>query len=146
MSCNECLFCKTPLKIKGMIMSGLLVCTAVATSILSFTTNCYQIETISNNSTNIKNDIGTANKAVSISLFGFAIVSAVFERYINKKLIDVENEADELRTELAITKAQTNRTSSIINEPMDILQTPSPETARSEVTIYPQTVKFTNYP
>jgi len=142
MTYNECLFCSTPLKIKGIIMSGLLVCTSVATSILSFTTNCYHIETLSNNSTEIKNDIGTANKAVSISLIAFSVATAIFERYINKKLANTKDELEEVKSELAFTKAQTNRSSSIINEPIDILQTPEPETNRSTETYYPSTIRF----
>ena len=101
----SCLMCSTPLKIKGMIMSGLLVCTAIATSILTFTTNCNQVIQVSGNSTQTINDIGTANRAVSISLVLFSVTSAIFERHVNKKLVETEEEVSELQTQLAISRS-----------------------------------------
>lgn len=136
---NKC--CSTPLKIKGYIVSGLLVCSAIATSILTFTTNCQQVIHFANNQTQTINNVSIASKAVSISLLGFAIMSGIFERYINLKVVELENENEEIKSELQITKAQTIQTNrsnvdSDNNEPYN--------TGRTEISIYPSPVVFNN--
>lgn len=142
MSCEKCLICSTPLKIKGTIMSSLLVLTAVATSVLSFTTNCSHVVQVSGNSTQIVNDIGTANRAVSISLVLFSACSAMFERYINKKLIETNDENEELKSQLAISRQNDSGTQrEWYNEP---IQT-QVDTQRSEITSYPPVVSFQHY-
>jgi len=138
---NCCIVCSTPLKIKGYIVSCLLVCSAIATSILTFTTNCKQVIHFANNQTQTINDVGVANKAVSLSLLGFAIVSGLFERYINLKVVELEAENENLSVELAITKAQTVQTNrsnieSEDNEPYN--------TGKSEISVYPPPIIFSN--
>ena len=121
-------------------MSGLLVGSAVATSILTFTTNCEQVVHLANNDTMTINNVGTANKVVSMSLLAFACVSAVFERYINKKVAKLEVENENLSVELSITKAQTYRSNTSIednNEPAEHY-----ETGRTDISFYPPAVKF----
>lgn len=153
MTCENCLMCSTPIKIKGLIMSGLLVGCAVAVSALTFTTNCERVIHFANNQTQTVNDIGTANKVVSMSLLAFSVSSAIFERYINKKLVTVIEENDDLKTELAISRNynNSNRDNSnrdYINEPNNnILSTPSPitpdcNTNRSSETQYPPALNF----
>ena len=132
--------CSTPLKIKGMIMSGLLVCSAIATSVLTFTTNCENVIQLANNSTMTVNDVGTANKVVSMSLLGFSVVSAIFEQYINKKVIKLELENECLSVELANTKAQTQRSNSTIDIPNEPAEDCNSE--KSDITYYPTALKF----
>lgn len=138
-----CILCSTPLKIKGMIMSGLLVGTAVTTSILTFTTNCEKVVQLANNSTMTVNDIGTANKIVSLSLLGFSVACAVFERYVNKKVAKLEIENFDLQTELAITKAQTQRTDRSNND-IEIYNEPAYESGKTDISFYPPPVVFRN--
>lgn len=147
--CDNCLFCTTPNKVKGLVMSFLLVGCAITTSVLTWTTNCEKVIHFANNQTQTINDIGTGNKIVSVSLLAFSVASAVFERYINKKLINTETENEELKSELAVSRQNNNNShyqeSNYGNEPYNIkaLATPSPitpmETGRSE---YPNAVRF----
>ena len=132
--------CSTNLKIKGLIMSSLLVCSAIATSVLTFTTNCENVIQLANNSTMTVNDVGTANKVVSMSLLGFSVVSAIFEQYINKKVIKLELENECLSVELANTKAQTQRSNSTIDIPNEPVEECSSE--KSDITYYPTALKF----
>jgi hypothetical protein len=137
-----CLICGTGLKIKGLIMSGLLVGTAIATSVLTFTTNCQNVVQLANNQTMTVNDIGTANKFLSLSLLGFSVSCAVFERFINKKVAKLENEVDSLSEELAITKAQTHKTNRSSDDNVEIYNEPASGSGRSEVSYYPAPIRF----
>lgn len=130
------------LKAKGYLISALLVSTAIATSVLTFTTNCSQVLQVSGNSTQTINNIGSANRAVSISLLVFSVVSSIFEHHVNKKLLDSVDEIEELKTQLAHSRQNndTDRNSVIINEPIQ-----SAETRRSDDTVYPAPVSFQQY-
>jgi hypothetical protein len=150
MTCENCIVCSTPVKIKGLIISGLLVGCAIATSILTFTTNCERVIHFSNNQTQTINDIGTANKVVSMSLLAFSVSSAIFERYINKKLTSTIEENEDLKTEIAMSRNcnNSNRDDCYTNnnEPThNILSTPSPvtpDTNRSIETYYPSALNL----
>jgi hypothetical protein len=144
--CQSCLICSTPLKVKGMIMSTLLVLTAISTSVLSFTTNCQQVAQTSGNSTQTIDDIGIANKAVSVSLVIFSVASALFERHATKIIDIVQNENEELKSvneELKSKVSQKNATdrNEIINEPYD---DDGYETSRSSETKYPNAIRMHN--
>lgn len=130
---------KTKCISKGVIMSTLLLLTAVATSVLSFTTNCTQVISFSANSTQSINDIGTANRAVSISLVLFSAMSAIFERHVNKKLVisefhieELKNENQELKTQLSQSNSHTDR-----NEPIDEHHDDNSSESTGRVTEYP---------
>lgn len=128
---------------KGVIMSVLLVLTALATSALSFTTNCTQVVSFSVNSTQTINDIGTANRAVSICLVLFSGMSAIFERHINKKLAIREFQVEELKTENQELKSQLSQSNSQTdrNEPIDEQhQDNTSETNTGRVTEYPSAI------
>lgn len=144
MSCEKCLLCSMPLKTKGIIMSTLLVLTAIVTSILTYTTNCNQVAQISGNSTQTMNEISSASRGVSISLVFFSVASAIFERSINKKLADAEEEVEELKSQLSISRSQNNTQREWYqnnnNEPIQPI-----ETRRSEETVYPPAVSFQQY-
>lgn len=149
MSCENCLVCSTPNKIKGLIFSGLLVCCAISTSALTFTTDCQKVIHFANNQTQTVNDIGTANKIMSVSLLAFSVASAMFERYINKRLMQTSDENDCLKTELALSRNYNANQSRDYenNEPHNILSTPSPitpypETNRSVETFYPPALQL----
>ena len=140
--CKSCLICASPLKVKGFIMSTLLVLTAISTSVLSFTTNCQQVTQTSNNSTKTIDDIGMANKAVSISLVIFSVASALFERHATKLIEEVKNENEELKSvneELKSKISDKNLTdrNEVINEPCDEC-----ETSRSSESKYPNAVRM----
>ena len=148
MTCENCLVCSTPNKVKGLVFSGLLVACAITTSALTFTSDCQRVIHFANNQTQTVNDIGTANKVMSMSLLGFSVASALFERYINKKLLSIADENDTLKTELALSRNyNANNSRDYDNEPQHILSTPSPvtpypETNRSGETYYPPALQL----
>ena len=144
-NCKSCVICSTPLKVKGMIMSTLLILTAISTSVLSFTTNCQQVTQTSGNSTQTIDEIGIANKAVSVSLVVFSVASALFERHATKLIDSIQNENEELKSvneELKSKISQKNATdrNEIINEPCD----DGYETSRSSETKYPNAIRMHN--
>lgn len=131
------------IKKKGIILSALLVSTSIATSILSFTTNCSSVVQLSGNTTQTINDIGSVNRGVSVSLVIFSMASALFERHVNIKLIKTENDVDELKSQNEELKSrmtnQNNNTdrNEIFNNEPDSTDTP---TSTGRVTQYPTAI------
>jgi predicted RND superfamily exporter protein len=137
----SCIICSTPLKIKGLIMSSLLVLTAISTTVLSFTTNCQQVAQTSGNSTQTIENISVANKAVSVSLVVFSIASALFERHANKIIDKFSEENQELKSKISsLSEKNSTDRNEITNEPYN----DGYDTSKSSETSYPTIIKIHN--
>jgi hypothetical protein len=124
------------LKLKGLVLSVALIIISITTSVLTFTSNCAQVIPAIQNTTWTPNDVVEANKFMGSSLVIFSVISAMFERYINKKLAKAELENEELKTVLARSEGVGIR--------MPDVETPHVESIKtevSEITEYPKAIK-----
>lgn len=126
----------------GILMGGLLIGLSSIISLLSFLNDC-------KSDNNERNE--NIQKALSVSLVLFSLSSSVFERQINKKLIKVEIENEDLKTELGKSKKETNSSNNSVVDINEPYQTPENQyyyqpnqTNKSSESFYPNALKFNN--
>lgn len=126
-------------KIKGLILSGFLISSAIVVSVLSFTSKCQSGS----------NGFEDVNRGLGISLVCFSIASSLFEHHTRSKLEKTETENSELKSVLqsnnnsvngmnqANDQANDQANEQNMNEPFQISITPVNGTNKSDDTVYP---------
>ena len=131
---------KISVNARGQILSGLMLLSSVAVAVLTFTTNCHQIEDLqgllSPNGTFTHERVEEASRGVGLGLVGLSLVSVFFERHLQGKLKKALTENDELKSQRGSNEPTT------ADEPLEAADAEPAGPPTPTVTEYPKAVKF----
>ena len=117
----------------GIILSSLLIMSAISVAILSFTTSCRT------DIPDYERELGS--RIISVFLFLLSVISAVFERWMNLRHVEMSFLLEEKTDEIKTLKARSEPAHEQENE--EVIESRA-DTGKSDgnETIYPPVIRF----